>query len=548
MKFFSIFSLVFLVCIGCSGGGSDYFFDSPAAFTTISGTVCKSGKTSYMVFVVDNTEDYGARIKKISGCEKKIDKSLKDKRDKKKGVYVGGTGVSIAHIISDGAAITATASTGQVKADHWKDDSDKSSRLPDHKGRIVFRRFTNDVEHDKSYNRSLPLAFYPEIIKSFKDEGFFFSGSDFVSYYIGFTDPEGNGETAEIDFPVSEIAVVGENIYLFDEFSGTLYKADKKLSVEEVKTFDAYKEGRMVGIKGGRFAFFKDNKLEIFDSEFNSIHTLETPEGFDISGVMAAKYGNGYKYRKLDRERVFEKVKVFGKNDTEEEKDTLSEANISLSKSWEKSDAEEGDIVWVGMKNGYVRAYDFATSSWLVELFDSSASSTYELEMRPYLSAMKVSYPKNSDTDADNVPSVETIEVMRGLPSPVTYKFVYEGMFDEKFEKGKYTVTRETFGKEVFAGNAAELGSGDSGGNTFSFEDDFISVAIRRTADDFATEKETSFYLSFRQAIPFVGFVSADMITDMENPAALTFLGFSALTRRFVEYDMYDDTVEAVYK
>ena len=259
MRFFKIFSvslLFFALSTGCDKSGSDYFFERPAAFTTVSDTICKNGKTSYMAFVVDNTKKYGARIKKISGCAQKIDKSLKDKRDKKKGIYVGGTGVSIAHIIINGEALTATASTGEVTADHWKDNKKKEMQLNPHKGRIVFRKFNNAIEHEKDFNSSFLLDFYPEKIRNFNDEGFFFSGSDFAKFYIGFVDTEGQGETAEIDFPVSEIAVLGENIYLFDEFTGKLYRTDKGLSPEEVAAFDDYKEGKMVKIQGGRLAFF----------------------------------------------------------------------------------------------------------------------------------------------------------------------------------------------------------------------------------------------------------------------------------------------------
>jgi len=552
MRFFKIFSVIFLfsaLFAGCDKSGSDYFFERPAAFTTVSDTVCKNGRTSYMAFVVDNTKKYGARIKKISGCAQKIDKSLKDKRDKKRGIYVGGTGVSIAHIITDGEALTATASTGQVLADHWKDNKKEAMKLAPHKGRIVLRKFNNEIQHEKDFNRSFLLDFYPEKIKSFNDEGFFFSGSDFAKFYIGFVDTEGKGETAEIDFPVSEITVLGENIYLFDEITGTLYKTGKDLSEpEEVAAFDDYKEGKMVKIQGGKLAFFKENKLEIFDSALNPLYTLETPEGFDISTVNAFYYSAGYKYRKFDDEKIAEKIRVFTKDLTDEEKDARSDENISVSSSWETVEATDHDIVWIGMKNGYVRAYDFTASSWLVEPFDSTVSSTYELEMRPYLATSSIAYPKNSRTTYENAPVLESVDVMRGLTSPVIYRFVYEGLDDEgNFEKGKYTVSRETFGERAFVGAAAELKSGDSE-DTKSFEDDFISVVIRSTDDNFETEPETSFYISIGQSVPFVGFASADIITDMRNPAKFTFFGYSSLTRRFIEYNMYSDSVEKIYK
>jgi len=550
MRFTAVFSFFFVVltfCTGCSSSGSDYVFEQPAAFVTVGGTVCKNGRSSYMAFVIDNTKKYGARIRKISGCEQRIDKSLKDKRDDKRGIYVGGTGMSVDKIISGGEAIVAVASSGTVLSDHWKDDDDEAMRLEPHKGRIVLRKFDNEIKHVKEFNRSFVLDFYPEIIKNFNNEGFFFSGSDFAAYYIGFVDAEGNGSTAEIAFPVSEIAIVGGKIRLFDSTTGTVYTADSDLSVEEAAVLEDYKEGRMVEIQDGRLAFFKDNKLEIFDSELNSLNTLEIPEGFDISGVAAVYYGSGYRYRKFTDEIASEKINVYDKNLSDEEKDAVSDANISLSSSWETVEAENGNIVWIGTKNGYVRAYDFETSSWLVEPFDSTVGSTYELEMRPYLSANYLSFPKNSLTTSENAPFVEKVSVARGVPAQMTYKFVYEGLFDGSFTKGAYTVIRETFGKQVFAGTASETGSGDSG-DSVSFEDDFISVVIRRADDSFVTEPETSFYITVNQGVPFVGFASADIMTDMENPSYLRFFGFSSLTRRFVEYNMYYDTVDEVYK
>ena len=501
-----------------------------------------------MAFVVDNSPKYGARIKKISGCEQKIDKGFKDKRDKKRGIYVGGTGVSIDKIISGGEAVVAVASTGQVISEHWKDKKKEEMHLPHHKGRIVLRKFDNKIEQIKEFNRSFLLDFYPEIVKNYNDEGFFFSGSDFAAYYIGFVDTEGNGNWVEIDFPVAEIAVIGKKIYLFDDLTGTVYTTDKDLETEEAKVLDDYIEGRMVRLYGGKLAFFKENKLEIFDADLNSLHTLETPEGFDISAVNVFPYGSAYKYRKFEGEALSQKVQVFKKDLSDEEKEALSDENTEISSSWETVEAESGEIIWIGMKNGYVRAYDFAASSWMIEPFDSKATSTYELEMRPYLASSNSSFPKNSVTTYDNSPFIDKIEAARGITSPMTYRFVYEGLDDEgSSTKGTYTVSRETFGKKEFVGTATELGSSDSE-DSFSFEDDYVSVAIRRADDSFATEPETSFYITIGQGIPFVGFASADIMTEIESPAPMRFFGFSALTRRFVEYDMTKDEVEKVYK
>lgn len=546
-RLFIVFA-VFLIAVSCSSNGQNYVFDSPSAYTTVSGMKCKSGRTSYMAFVVDNTAKYGARIKKISGCEKKIDKGFKDKSDKKRGIYIGGTGVSIDKIVSGGEAVVAVASTGRVASEHWKDRKKEERRLPDHKGRIVLRKFGNEIEHDKEFDRSFLLDFYPEIVKSYDNEGFFFSGSDFAAYYIGFVDTEGNGEQVLIDFPVSEIAVIGRKVYLFDEFTGTVYTVDKDLEPEEAAVLGDYVEGRMVRVYGGKLAFFKENKLEIFDKDFNSLHTLETPEGFDISAVNVFPYSPDYKYRKFEGDALSEKVQVFKKDLSDEEKEALSDENTEISSSWETVEAGSGDIIWIGMKNGYVRAYDFNAESWLVEPFDEKAASTYELEMRPFLASSYSSFPKNSVTTYDSAPFIDKIEVARGITSPMTYRFVYEGLDDEgSFTAGSYTVTRETFGRKEFVGTASELGSGGSE-DSFSFEDDNVSVAIRRADDSFETEPETSFYFTVGQGIPFVGFASADIMTDIESPAPMRFFGFSALTRRFVEYNMLKDEVEKVYK
>ena len=540
--------VIFFIAVSCNSNGPSYVFDSPSAYTTVHGTLCKNGKTSYMAFVVDNSPKYGARIKKISGCEKKIDKSLRDKRDKKRGIYVGGEGVSIDKIISGGEAIVAVASTGRVISEHWKDKKKEEMRLPDHKGRIVLRKFDNEIEQIKEFNRSFLLDFYPEIVKSYNDEGFFFSGSDFAAYYIGFVDTEGLGSWKEIDFPVAEIAVIGAKVYLFDDLTGTVYTVGKDLEPEEATVLGDYAEGRMMRLYGGKLAFLKDNKLEIFDTGLNSLNTLETPEGFDISAVNVFPYGEGYNYRKFEGDALTEKIQVYKKDMTDEEKDALSEENTEISSSWETVEAMSGDIIWIAMKNGYVRAYDLNAGSWMIEPFDAKATSSYAREMRPYLASSYASFPKNSDTTYDNAPFIDKVTVARGITSPMIYRFVYEGINEEgSSTKGAYTVTREVFGKKTDAGTATELASGDDG-DSFSFEDDYVSVAIRRSDDSFETEPETSFYLSIGQGIPFVGFASADVMTEIESPAPFRFFGFSALTRRFVEYNMFKDEVEKVYK
>lgn len=632
MRFFSglislLSILAILLCTGCDNGGSDYFFEKPAAFSSVSGITCSDGSTSYLGFVVDNTKKYGARIMKISGCAQKIDKKFKDKRDKKTGIYVGGTGVSADQIIISGEAIIAVASTGSVVSDHWKDKKKEEMQLEPHKGRIVLRKLTNEIEHDKEFNRSYLLDFYPETVKAYGTEGFFFTGSDFSRNYIGFVDAEGNGTTAETDFAVSDVVIIKEKIYLFDKSTGSVYLADKDLTTENVKTSEDFIGGRMTGTYGKRIAFFAGAMLEITDSELNTLNTLEFPAGLEISAVSAAYYGENYKYRKFDDTIANEKVAVFGK-----EFDEFEESGFD-PESWETINAEEGDIIWIATKSGVVRAYDFANSSWLIEPFrDRTSDTVYEKEVRPYLASSTVSYTKNGETTNDNVARVDSVKIARNIPSAMYYRFTYEGLFegsassgtydasantitDERadfeafeldpstdyavflnrtgsdecqipketnvivpvqsgaegvlalgssewsadiekcfgnpvkyaiFAKGLYAVSRETpSGIAAFAGRASELGTEEEGE---SFSDDFISVNIRRTADDFATEKETSFYLKAGQGVPFVGFSSADIVEVMKNPATYRFVAFSPLTRRIIEYDMFNDNVKKVYK
>ncbi|HQB09533.1 MAG TPA: hypothetical protein PLW37_06680, partial [bacterium] len=88
-------AVVFLVLLSaCDSSSEDYFFEQPSSFSVLKGSKCLNGTVSYMGFVVDNTQKYGARLMKVSGCSSKIDKDFKDELDDKTGIYINGTGVS----------------------------------------------------------------------------------------------------------------------------------------------------------------------------------------------------------------------------------------------------------------------------------------------------------------------------------------------------------------------------------------------------------------------------------------------------------------------
>jgi len=460
--------LMFCVSVGCSGSGNSYFFENPVDLTTVENVVCKNGSVSYIGFITDNTKKYGARLMEISGCGRKIDKKFKDKRDGKTGVYIGGVGIKSDIFIKDGEAYIAVATSGHVAADHWKDKKKEEKQLPSHKGRIALRRLTNNVAHEPDFNRSFPLDFYPENVKAYLNEGFFFSGSDLGKRFIGFVTPEGEGEVKEIDFDVSDIVVFSNRILVFDKSDGSVYTVSKELETEKVRTYDKFVSGRMTGIFDKRVVFFKERELEIYSASLELLDSLETPENFDISAVTELVYTENYDYRLVKPETLEERIEIYHRDEVSDEDET-EEAEETFAdeidyENWETSDAFEGNIILVSSKNGRILAYDFETSAWLVQPYDDSGKSNdYARQLRPYMNGRYSFYPQSDAADSENGAVLDSVEANRGTLFPMTYRFVYEGTFE---------------------GSSSMSGVYDASGNTITDEGaDFTAFGIDPETD-----------------------------------------------------------------
>ena len=180
MKLFFFLFLIIAsgLTAGCDSASNEYYFEHPSHFSALKGSKCVNGTVSYMGFVLDNTKSSGARLMKISGCSSKIDKDFKDALDDKTGLYINGTGIFSDQVVVDQEVIIAIASSGYVEYEHWK-KKDEALKLERHSGRIVFRKIGRDFKHDGSFNKSILLDFAPSIVKAFKQEGFYFTGSRF---------------------------------------------------------------------------------------------------------------------------------------------------------------------------------------------------------------------------------------------------------------------------------------------------------------------------------------------------------------------------------
>ncbi|MGI6394984.1 MAG: hypothetical protein ACOX2F_09725 [bacterium] len=654
--FKTVLPLIFVVAVfaSCSSSSKDYFFEQPASFSVLKGAKCNNGSVSYIGFVVDNTEKYGARLMKISGCSSIIDKEFKDGLDKKTGLYIGGIGVSSDQMVVKGEVCIATASSGYTSFLHWKNQSE-NLLLEKHSGRIVLNKLSNEIKHLPSFGKNILLDFYPSVVRAYNKQGFFFSGSKFGKNHIGYTDIEGNAVQKEVDFTVSEIVVSGGEAYLFDSETGSLYQVDESLETELKMESKNLVGTTLTVISKGRFAFFLKNEVSIFSSTLDGIvNNLEVFEECEISSVTSVVYDEPLEYRGFLKEQANEFVEIY----TKEEKTEVPDEDVLLQKDGEVADeddledesaessddeetlfdASEGDVLWIATKSGRVFAYDLVNSSWVIVKYsqeETASNPDYYNEMRPYVDSSYTSFPKGGKTDAANVPYISAIHAVRALPVSLTYKLVYEGVIDDSlsnngtldeektvlsdetadftqfqispqtdaivlanridsvdcmvpwnenivfdilgvisstklsvnvakfkdqiekcygnsfsyalFPKEKYSVTREGNGGAEFVGQAVELAA-ESGDEAFSFSDEYVGLSVKRRSDDVVTEKETTLHVKIKSGVPFAGFNSSDVAIFMTNPAQGKLLLFSPLTRRIVEYGVYDYKVLKVYK
>lgn len=454
--------------ISCEDATNNYFFENPVAGSVLNNVKCVNGSVSYIGFVVDNTEKYGARIMKITGCGKKIDKGFKDDVDDKTGVYVGGSGVGVDQLVEDGKVILGAASSGEVDYDHYKNDDKK---LEAHRGRVVLRTLAANFRHDKSMDKSVLLDFHPGLIKS-DGKGFFVFGTYFGKNYLAYVKSDGTKVVSEIDFQVKDMVLSNGKILLYN---GTekLYSVDTELSLQGVwegNPDEDIKSSGVAALTKGRTAVFYNRMVRIFDHNFNMVNEVMMPENYLVSSVVSAEYTDEFLFRSLPQEKMLEKVVVYEAEDTEtendsdvdeaetdtdiespdsdvvlmpmtttdsdtEEDDSQTDAEEEVSDSDSEGtdvlDAKEGDVIWIASETGSVLAYDLESDSWMVTYYTESAAedvSEYAVEMRPYLESSFKSYPEYGSTNLDNAPFIKKISVARGLAQSMIYNFTYEGI------------------------------------------------------------------------------------------------------------------------
>lgn len=459
--FFAVLSLL----VSCEDAKNDYFFENPVSGSVLKNVKCVNGSVSYIGFVVDNTEKYGARIMKISGCGKKIDKGFKDDRDDKTGIYIGGSGAGVDHVVKDGNVILGAISSGQVDYDHHKNDDEK---LDAHRGRLVLRTLFDNFKHDSSMNKSVLLDFHPALIAA-DSEGFFVYGSYFGENYIAYITPDGEKQVAAVDFKIRNMVLSNGMVLLYNG-AGLLFSVDRELSVQSVRLEQTGKSKRsgIAPLNKGRTALFYDGNIKIFDHNFNLYDELTLPDGYIVSSVSSAEYEQEYLYRSFPRDKMNEKVVIYTSSENETDNDSdenqadqdneipdtdsglilfaVSDDDIEETVDTDNEvsddeqvdeieviDAKEGDIIWIATETGNVLAYDLTAKSWMVTNYteeDAGDVAEYSIEMRPYLESSFTSYPEYGNTNLDNAPFIKKISVTRGLAQSFIYNFTYEGIIE----------------------------------------------------------------------------------------------------------------------
>ena len=458
-----LFAAAVLFLASCEDSSNEYFFENPVSGSVLKNVQCVNGSVSYIGFVVDNTEKYGARVMKISGCGQKIDKGFKDDADDKTGIYIGGAGVGVAQIVSGNNVILGVISSGQVDYDHYKNEDKK---LESHNGRLVLRTLIDNFQHDKSKDSSVLLDFHPAMVKS-DGTGFFVYGTYFGKNFIAYIGTDGSKQVAELDFTVSDMEFSNGNILLF---SGTrqLFMIDSELTltgVWEKSAGEAVKSSGITALTKGRTAVFYNTTVGIFDHNFNKVNELSLPEGYNVTSVSSAVYGEEFLFRSFPKEKMNEKVVIYEAEETETDSDEFTEevpdeevsdtalmllaasdtddltddditdtdnevSDDDTASETEVLDAQDGDIIWIASETGTVLAYDLNSNSWMVTYYteEDEDVSEYSVEMRPYIDSSFTSYPEYGNTNLDNAPFIRKITAVRGLSRSFIYNFTYEGI------------------------------------------------------------------------------------------------------------------------
>ncbi len=425
MKYFVKLLFLFIlssIVISCSDSSAADSFDAPQdAIVVKTDTQCGKLDKSFAVFVTDNASD-GSIIKKIDGCEEKVDTTFKDDKTSSTGISFDGFLSSMAYYKEKSGYTLAVVSTGKVSL-KCSDNKTKNSI-----GRLILAKFDKNLEflgHDKGvlYNC---LDFIPQKVVNF-DENFLVWGENSKKKEsLILSDRKGQTLISSEKDDFFKTVFCEKNQCLALTNTNELKIINKDLSLSEFeavdKNGDVLKNIFNINKSGKNFFIWNKKKLLVLDEDFLVVSEILFPQPFyDTTAISFADFPDNVSFLLLKESELFEKMEF---DVDKKELKTKPKEKLKTIKT------KDDKIISIINANGDILFYDMTQKGWLV---DKTSDENY-----PSLSDFSKLIHTYGSTTKKNAPTIKKLSVIRGLPYSLNIKMVYgDLLYNSKLKDGK---------------------------------------------------------------------------------------------------------------
>ncbi len=449
---FLLLGIAFLAA-GCDDAADKYYLKLPVEARLLHKEVaCSDGSAGYVAFVADNTV-YGGKIKLLDGCNGVIDENFSD----------GTKG--------DGAGLLAGPVVAGFDLMLFDDGLQVAIAVPEER-QLVFKRLDTALAEVDLEKGSIALDMMPRTVDTLGNF-FLVRGDDFMTERTALVAADGTVYPQTTGRRFSDIACDGERCVALEEGSGLPFlltvtgpAAAPVLIADDADLPDGLTDAApftgIAALTDDRFVLWNDTAatvvtgLALGDA---AVTTIPVPLDVRITTAAAAGYIGTRVYSILDDEQYFAKGTVylltsdgdnlFSSDSDEVIEDSLQDdgdavLRLALTAADEAAtdadtlvlpagtyDAKGSDaIVWFATDSGRIFSYDMLTRGWMLEPLEEGVSGL------PELTYAGATIPEEGDTTESNMPRIERVAAMRGLPFAISYELTYEALFEGSLSDG----------------------------------------------------------------------------------------------------------------
>ena len=444
--------LLALLLGACDEAATKYYLKLPVEARVLdNGITCPDGSVGYAAFVTDNTA-YGGVVKLLDGCTGLVNEDFTDgTKGTGKGLLVGPVVAGFDLMpMEDGLLLAAAA------PEEWS---------------LVFKRLDKHLAEIEPAREPVALDLMPRAVDVMN--GYFLvRGDDIVGERAALVAPDGALYPQDTGRRFAMVACDGLRCLAIEEGSGLpflltvtgpanlpLLIVDDAVLPESLTA--AVPFAGVATLSDGRFVLWNGATalfLTGFEDEIAVAAELTLPFDTAVTTAASVDYIAARIYASLSDDEYFSKGTVyvagsdeddlFGSDEDAGTEDSLMDDNDALLRfalaatdvaatdadalvlPEGQYDARTADAIWFATDSGRIFSYDMVTGGWM---FDPVDAGETDLPQLAYAGAV---LPEEGDSTEANMPRIERITALRGLPFVVSYEATYEALFDGSLSDG----------------------------------------------------------------------------------------------------------------